>query len=84
MGQPLFSAIICNGSILRKTAAPFFGCGRDYAIYVSRLLKVVETQIWAQTDRNSRVYISTYNNPKLPDLPFSRNLAKTKFPPDAA
>ena len=32
---------------------------------VSRLLKVVETQIWAQNDRNGRVYISTYNNPKL-------------------
>ena len=32
---------------------------------VSRLLKVVETRIWAQNDRNSRVYISTYNNPKL-------------------
>ncbi len=64
-------------------ATPFFGRGRDYAIYVSRLLKVVETQIWAQNDRNSRVYISTYNNPKLPDLPFSRNLAKTKIPSDA-
>ena len=32
---------------------------------VSRLLKVVETRFWAQNDRNSRVYISTYNNPKL-------------------
>ena len=32
---------------------------------VSRLRKVVETQIWAQTDRNGRVYISTYNKPKL-------------------
>ena len=32
---------------------------------VSRLLKVVETRIWAQNDRNSRDYISTYNNPKL-------------------
>ena len=46
---------------------PLLGRGRDYATYVSRLLKVVETQIWAQNDRNSRVYISTYNNPKLPD-----------------
>ena len=50
---------------------------------VSRLLKVVETQIWAQNDRNIQVYISTYNNPKLPDLPFSRNLQKTKFAIDA-
>ena len=65
-------------------ATPFLGRGRDYAIYVSRLLKVVEPQIWAQNDRNSRVYISTYNNPKLLDLPFSRNLAKTKLPSDAA
>ena len=32
---------------------------------VSRLLKVVETQIWAQNDRNIQVYISTYNKPKL-------------------
>ena len=32
---------------------------------VSRLLKVVETQIWAQNDRNIHVYISTYNKPKL-------------------
>ena len=63
---------------------PLLGRGRDYAIYVSRLLKVVETQIWAQNDRNSRVYISTYNNPKLPDLSFSRNLAKTKITSDAA
>ena len=26
---------------------------------------LVETQFWAQNDRNGRVYISTYNNPKL-------------------
>ena len=32
---------------------------------VSQLLKVVETWFWAQNDRNSRVYISTYNKPKL-------------------
>ena len=32
---------------------------------VSRLVKVVETQFWAQNDRNGRVYISTYNKPKL-------------------
>ena len=42
--------------MMRGRATPFFGRGRDYAIYVSQLLKVVETQIWAQTDRNSRVY----------------------------
>ena len=38
---------------------------RENRTIVSRLLKVVKTQIWAQNDRNSRVYISTYNNPKL-------------------
>ena len=43
----------------------FFGRGRVYAIYVSRLLKVVETQFFYKNDRNSRVYIGTYNNPKL-------------------
>ena len=48
-----------------ELTTPFFGRGRDYAIYVSRLLKVVETQIWAQNDRNIQVYISTYNKPKL-------------------
>ncbi len=32
---------------------------------VSWLLKVVEPHIWAQNDRNGRVYISTYNNTKL-------------------
>ena len=32
---------------------------------LSQLLKVVETPFWAQNDRNTRVYISTYNNSKL-------------------
>ena len=48
-----------------KMATPFFGRGRVYAIYVSRLLKVIETQFFLKIDRNSRVYIGTYNNPKL-------------------
>ena len=69
--------------VLGLEATPFFGRGRVRAKSVSRLLKVVETQIWAQNDRNSRFYISTYNNPKLSDLPFSRNLAKTEIPLDA-
>ena len=34
---------------------------RENLTIVSRLLKVLETQIWAQNDLNSRVYI----NPKL-------------------
>ena len=38
---------------------------REKRKIISQLLKVVETQIWAQNDRNGRVYISTYNNPKL-------------------
>ena len=45
--------------------AHFFPLDRGKRKIVSPLLKVVETQIWAQNDRNSRVYISTYNNPKL-------------------
>ena len=45
---------------------------------ISQLLKVLETYFWAQNDCNSRVYISTYNNSKLLDLPFSRNSQKTK------
>ena len=44
---------------------------------VSQLLKVLETCFWAQNDRNGRVYISTYNNSKLYDLPFSRKSRKT-------
>ena len=32
---------------------------------LSRLLKVLETFLWAQNDRNMRVYISTYNILKL-------------------
>ena len=30
-----------------EMTTPFFGRRRDFAIYVSRLLKVVEGQIWA-------------------------------------
>ena len=44
---------------------------------LSQLLKVVETLFWAQNDRNVRVYIGTYNNIKLYDLPFSRKTRKT-------
>ena len=44
---------------------PFMARGRALAKIVSRLLKVVETQIRAQNDRNGQVYISTYNKVKL-------------------
>ena len=43
------------------------------------LLKVVETCFWAQNDRSIEVYIGTYNNIKLYDLPFSRKTLKTVF-----
>ena len=44
---------------------PFLACNCDYARSVSPLLKVVETCLWAQNDRNMQVYISTYNKVKL-------------------
>ena len=45
-----------------KMATPFFGRGRVYAIYVSRLLKVVETQFFLKMTA-----IGKFNM----DLPFS-------------
>ena len=47
------------------TGHALFARLRENREIVSRLLKVVETQIWAQNDRNIQVYISTYNKPKL-------------------
>jgi len=46
---------------------------------LSSLLKVVETRLWAQTNRNMHVYLCLYNIAKLPDLYFSRKLQKTKL-----
>ena len=57
--------VICKRSIYRENRV---FVARDFAWkykIVSRLLKVVETQFFLQNDRNSRLYISTYNNPKL-------------------
>ena len=70
------------GTLIQNGHALFWAWPRNEKI-ISRLLKVVQTWFWASNDRKSRLYNSTYNNPKLPDLPFSRNLQKTKFAIDA-
>ena len=49
-------------------ATPFFtgnSIGRPDIKIISRLLKVVETCSWAQTNRNMQVYLCCYNIPKL-------------------
>ena len=57
--------IICKRSIYRENRVLSSRDFRERQKIVSRLLKVVETQLFFKNDRNSRVYISTYNNPKL-------------------
>ena len=62
----------------RKSRKTVFA-SRNLAKNLSRLLKVVETLLWAQNDRNRQVYISTYNKVKLYGLPFSHKSRKTVF-----